>query len=237
MQLEVSSQVFERFPQLRIGVVTGKNVVFRPDMATELESLKLECSSKLASLFTDKAAIRNEPRIDAWREIYRSLGVNPKKYTPTAEAFILRLFSGKPFPNINPIVDAYLCSQIKGMLPIGGYDIKNIEGNITLRFSLGGESFVPVGSSSEEETIEQEIVYTDERRILTRFWNFRDCDFTKIDVDTGNFMLMIEAPVDTITAEILDYALNDLYQTMLLFFNGAINYKLFSFENCLEFTI
>ena len=87
------------------------------------------------------------------------------------------------------------------MLPCGGYDLEKVQGDITLRFSSGSEPFNPLGGGVLEETNPGEVVYSDSKAVLTRKWNFRDADSTKITSSTKNVALFSEAAMTQIPTE------------------------------------
>jgi DNA/RNA-binding domain of Phe-tRNA-synthetase-like protein len=106
----------------------------------------------------------------------------------------------------------YLSNQAAHLLPHGGYDSDTLNGNIQLRISPGGEPFVALGGANEV-TDASEIIYpfiislyslfdffsySDEKQVLTRRWNSRDCEVTKITASTRNFLLFVELPSDKI---------------------------------------
>lgn len=63
-----------------------------------------------------------------------------------------------------------------------------------LILSSGDEPFRPIGAAegSFETTKKGEVVYRDDTRILTRAWNHRDCDETKIQDETVDFAIFVE---------------------------------------------
>ncbi len=208
MKLVISDSIQKKYPELRIGVVVAEDV--NNNTSTELEEFVTTEFRKFASKHEHPSAIAKHKNILAWREIYRSFGVNPKKKKPTAEALLTRVVRSSFVPNINPAVNAYLASEMCHYLPIGGYDLDQIDGDIELRESTGGEEFVGVGSSDVELTMEGEVVYGDDARILTRRWNYRDCDYSKIDVRTKCLALFVEGPI----SEISDNELKDTANNM-----------------------
>jgi DNA/RNA-binding domain of Phe-tRNA-synthetase-like protein len=109
-----------------------------------------------------------------------------------------RLIKGEDFPTISKAVDAYLLTETVYYLPVGGYDFDHLSGDVVLRFSPGGEPFTPIGGRESEVTREGEVVYADEARVLTRKWNFRDCDECKITDASRNIVLFTEAPFGTV---------------------------------------
>jgi DNA/RNA-binding domain of Phe-tRNA-synthetase-like protein len=131
--------------------------------------------------------------------------VNPKKKCPTAEALLSRVIKTGFVPCINPAVDSYLIAETLHNLPIGGYDLNKIGGDIMLRFSPGGEPFLGIGSQDAEYTAPGEVIYSDNSRILTRRWNYRDCEYSKIDNATTSLALFVEGPV----SEIQDFEIRE----------------------------
>ena len=62
-----------------------------------------------------------------------------------------------------------------------------------VRFADGSESFTPLG---EPGTIEHphpgEVIYTDAAGVLTRHWNHRDADRTKVTADSEQIVFLLE---------------------------------------------
>ncbi len=200
MKLLIDSQIREKYPELRIGVVIAQNLnneTYRDELADFCQNTFNTFADKFES-FKELDEVKN---IIAWREIYRSFGVNPKKKKPTAESLLARTIKSGFVPHISPAVDAYLCAETMHYLPIGGYDLTRISDDIILRYAKSGESFVGVSADEEENTIEGEVVYADAARILTRCWNYKDCDYAKIDTHTKTIALFVEGAVNQINDE------------------------------------
>jgi len=200
MNFTIKDEIFAAYPDLRIGVVAGRNLQIRkrhPSLPEYVDSLR----GRLIEMVGDQP-MSSFANIAAWRDTYRSFGANPRKFKPTAEAFLSRMLKNKPFPNINTAVDAYLLAEMETMLPIGGYDLKKLSGDVALRRSPGDEPFVPLGSDeASETTTKDEIVYADHRHVLTRNWNYRDCEYTKISEETTDIILACEAACRSIDGE------------------------------------
>jgi DNA/RNA-binding domain of Phe-tRNA-synthetase-like protein len=210
MKFIIKQDIFERFPELKIGVVVGRGLTIGKrtrDQETLIQSNIKELIEKTGNkTLTDFANIR------AWRDTYRQFGVNPKKHKPTAEAFLRRIVKGHAFPGINTAVDAYLAAELVTMLPIGGYDLAAIRGDIRLRVSEGNESFRPIGGSEDETTTAGEIVYSDDQIVLTRNWNYRDSDYTKITEGSKDIVLACEAALPEIAEQDLTLTLRKIVE-------------------------
>lgn len=226
MKLKITEEIREKYPDLRIGVVVARDITNRKSDPS-LEQLKRETEEKLRNSEWTSERLLEHPFIAAWRDTYRSFGAKPKEYTPTAESLIKRVLKGNQLPQISVAVDAYLVVELEHFLPIGGYDLDTIKEDIVLRFSSGNEPFTPLGGG-KKETKQGEVVYSDDKQVLTVRWNYLDCDETKITLDTKNFALFIEAADQRIPTETLEKATARLQQVLERFCPGI--YKNFTVD-------
>jgi DNA/RNA-binding domain of Phe-tRNA-synthetase-like protein len=113
---------------------------------------------------------------------------------------------------------------------MGGFDTEKIQGDIELRFSLGNEAFIPLGSIKHEQTYEGGVVYADQQRILTRRWNYRDCEETKITMKTKNLVLFIDGSPE-IPKQIIKKASLELAETLKTYCKGNYSTDIAHYEN------
>lgn len=207
MGFNIGSGILTAYPEIKIGVLVCRDVKVN-GTNSYLEDLKgkfvMEAAEKIGS-----DPVTKIPFISSWREMYRSFGTKPGDYRPSAEALLRRTVKRRALPRINTAVDAYNTMSIKHLIPMGGFDLDRIQGGISLRFSPGGEGFLPLGASEMEGTYEGEPVYADEARVLTRRWNYRDCDETKITLETRNMVMFVDGSGEMSRASVED-ALQDL---------------------------
>lgn len=219
----ISEEVYENYPDLRIGLVTGKNLLNK-EHDERLEILTREAENKIRDQFSNES-LSSHLHIVAWRNAYKKFGVKPKKYKPTCEALVHRILKGEKVPTINVIVNCYLLAELEYLLPCGGYDTNELEGNIKLRYSHGNEEFTPIGGKEIESTKAGEIIYADNKRILTRKWNYRDSDITKITAESQNIVLFSEAPSKDISTETLEKFTIRLSELLNDFCGGSMEYN------------
>jgi DNA/RNA-binding domain of Phe-tRNA-synthetase-like protein len=155
----------------------------------DLEQLKKQTELSIKMRFGTH--LEQNPFIQAWRRAYKKFGVDPLEEKPSAEALITRLLKGKGFPTINTAVDSYNLVSVKHVIPMGAYDADQLEGDIELRLSKQGERFIPL-CESEQALKEGIIVYADSKKVLTRDFNNRDSDLTKITLGTKNILLTVD---------------------------------------------
>ena len=183
--------VINEYPDIHIGLLIGKNMDNKRQLP-ELYQLQKNAIKKAYTEIGDQLPTKH-PHIASWRELYRSFGTKPGDYRPSAEALIRRCLKEEKLPRINNAVDLYNLVSVEHVIPMGGFDLDHVDGDIYLRYSDGGEQFIPLGPSDPEKTYQGEVVYADDSRILTRRWNYRDSDSTKITEETKNLVMFLDA--------------------------------------------
>jgi DNA/RNA-binding domain of Phe-tRNA-synthetase-like protein len=222
------TDVIDRYPGVHIGVLTAMGINNRATV-DGLKALQGDAIHEAERQIGDEPPIKHS-HIASWREMYRSFGTKPGDYRPSAEALIRRAIKTGELPTINPAVDIYNLVSVRHVIPMGGFDTDYVQGTIHLRFSEGGETFTPLGAAKQEETYPGEAVYSDDSRILTRRWNYRDCDETKITGDTVNLVMFIDAS-PAISIEKVQGALDGLLLLLERYCGGSYSTGMASKEN------
>lgn len=221
MKLIVSDEIIQSYPDLRIGCVVAREI---NNVGThdEIENLKREKALSFCKQHTPET-LADHPHIVAWQEAYKSFGVKPKKYPPTVEATAKRVLKKGEFPTISKVVDLYLVAEIQNLIPVGGYDLDRVEGDIVLKKSPGNEKFIPIGGTAEELTFPGEVVYTDTSKILTKSWNYKDCDFCKITELSRNIALFAEAPSSAMSDTSLREIVSTIQEYLTKYCGGKVS--------------
>lgn len=82
--------------------------------------------------------------VQAVREMYRRIGLDPTKTRPSNEALLRRVRRGEPFPRVNALVDAVNLCSLECQLPYGVYDRAALSGPVTLRLGHEGEAYAGI---------------------------------------------------------------------------------------------
>jgi lysyl-tRNA synthetase class 2 len=188
------------FPHIKVGVLVCRdlnNQKTSPEIAALLRKTEEEVRQKytvenLATL----------PKIADWREAYRKFGFSPSAHRSSIEALLRRVLQGKELPSISPIVDLYNIVSLKYVLAAGGDDLDKVEGGISLTVADGTELFVMLGTNKPEPIKKGEVIYRDDKEVLCRSWNYRECEKTKITEHTKNVCLVLEGLEQTSSEEI-----------------------------------
>jgi len=190
MKFKIDDKIFEQYPSLNIGIVIAKGIDNTGESPDALSMLS-EQSNTIKSKY-DLETLKEVPKIHAWRETYSAFGAKPKKYTCSVENLYRMILEGVQLRHINKVVDIYNYISLKHMVPVGGDDIDKVDGNITLRFATGAEPFIRLNSDGVDHPKEGEVVYVDDKEVLCRRWNWRECDKSKMMPETKNVTLIAE---------------------------------------------
>ena len=186
MIFTVDQKLFDLFPGLAVGTLVCRvdNTRYGDDALDEIiERLR-------ASFPYDKP--QDHPHIKAWRQAFTKVGISASKYLCSVESLLRRALKEGPFPRINPIVDLYNTLSLEYLVPVGGHDPTPLEGDIFLGFAEGGEPFVPMDGGAQETADKDEVVYKDNRDVLTRRWVWRQSDKDKVTPQTRYVFMPID---------------------------------------------
>lgn len=185
----IDPAVLQKYPDIKTGIAIIQNVkVAKKD--PELEKLKKEVNN----LYVDKTLedVNQIPQIKAYRDFFRSFGIDPASRHPSPDALLRRIVQGKGLYTINTLVDAYNVACLKTNLGMSAMDLNQLELPVTLRFSEDGEKINLLGGEETKTTKAGEIVYADSKEIITLDLNYRDCDKTKITENTKNILVYVD---------------------------------------------
>ena len=187
----ISQDIFSKFPGYLRGVVLAHGVHNPPSPPELVEALR-QAEAALCDRLTPET-ITSHPRIEAWREAYRSLGVKPSEFRPSVEALARRVLKRDPLPTISALVDIGTLASIHNLMPIGAHAIDHVSGDIGLRLATGSESFEPFGTDLVEHPLPGEVVFVDGEVVLTRRWTWRQAKHTLVTPETTAIEVNVDA--------------------------------------------
>lgn len=209
MKLKIERRILESFPGLNLGVVIARQVDNR-GQSDELVRLIRKREDEIRREYSTET-LSQEPKIESWRKAYSSFGAKPKKYKSSVESLFRMILKGVDLRHIGKVVDTYNFISLKHMVPAGGDDMAKVEGDVVLRFARGDEPFTALNSSQEEVVKQGEVIYADDRDVLCRRWNWRECDKTKMTEETRDVVLVVEG-LPPVTGEEMETIITDLSQ-------------------------
>jgi len=229
MKFKIDKDIFARFPGLNIGVVIAKGIN-NSGSNEEIISLIRQKEKEIRAHFNPETLSQNA-KIEAWRKAYSSFGAKPKKYKCSVENLYRMILAGKELRHINKIVDIYNYISLKYMIPAGGDDLDKVEDYILLTFAQGNEPFIELNSREVKNPKLGEVVYKDDKEVLCRRWNWRECDKTKMTEETRNVSLVVEG-LPLITVEEVETIAAELAALVQKFCGGAVQHFILNNNNC-----
>jgi DNA/RNA-binding domain of Phe-tRNA-synthetase-like protein len=190
MYFSIQKELFDVLPDLTIGVVVAMDLD-NTRSSREIENLLSQAVEEMKRGFmVDKA--QEHPRIKPWRTAFSKLSISGSKFPSSIESMARRILKGDPFPRINSLVDLYNSVSLRYLVPMGGHDLDTLQGNIYLKFAEGWEPFTPMGGGETMIVPKGELVYRDDREVLTRNWVWRQCEKDKATEETKKIFIPID---------------------------------------------
>jgi DNA/RNA-binding domain of Phe-tRNA-synthetase-like protein len=205
----IDDEIFSKFPGYVRGVVLAYEVKNGPS-SSELIALMRSEEAALRQRLTIEN-LTEMPRIKAWREAFRSLGIKPSEFRSSIEAMARRALRSDPIPSINALVDIGNIISLRYLIPAGGHSMDGLTQDISLHPADGSEDFIAFGSDVLEHPNPGEIIFVEGNVVLTRRWVWRQSQHTLTLPETRSIEMNIDllppAPVeelDAISKDLID---------------------------------
>lgn len=145
--------------------------------------------------------------ISATRKVYKSLGKDPNRYRPSAEALGRRVIQGKGIYRLTTLIDIINLISIETGYSIGGFDADKIVGeNLLLDAGVKEDVFNAIGRG--QLNIEGLPVYRDEVGGIGTPTS--DEERTKLNPETTRLLMLVNIYGEEESPEELDKKIKDL---------------------------
>ncbi len=187
MRIDIGEGVARDYPDLELvsRVVEDLTVTRRSE---ELETHKRKLEEAVRAEGTAET-IKDEPRVAAYRKFFWSLGIDPTKTRPAAEALVRRIARGNPLPTINTAVDAYNVASVETRVAFAAFDLHQLHGDMLMRYAREGEPFVGIGMDKPKVLAGNELVI-DDGEALVAIYPYRDADASKLTEGTRSSVVL-----------------------------------------------
>ena len=157
IEIEIEDIIKDKCPNLRIATIECEinNSEYFPELWNEIDFFRKEFLSKYSI-----EDINTIPAIQATRQAYKTLGKEPNRYRPSAEALCRRIIRNILIYKVNTAVDLINFFSLKTGYSIGGFDADKIQGGLKLGVGKKAELFHAIGRGLLN--IENLPVYRDE---------------------------------------------------------------------------
>lgn len=222
VRIMLDAEVLTAFPDAQVCFVAARNLRNGepwPAVDAAVEQFQRDVA---AGAWT--APGEESPEIASWHAAYRAFGTNPRRARPSVEALSRRVAKSGRVPRISPAVDAYNLISLRHGVPAGAFDLDTLGELVTVRPARDGDVFVPMGEPEETEVPRAgEIVYAQDAHVLTRHWNHRDSDRTKVTSESRNVVFILErVSAEAVPAERLIAAQRELADSVRPFADEVV---------------
>lgn len=228
MFFSIQKDLFDILPDLTIGVVVAMNID-NTRQSPEIKEILANTMEELRKNFVTNKP-QDHPRIKPWRSAFSKIGISGSKYQSSIESMARRILKGDSIPSINPLVDLYNSISLKYLVPMGGHDIDTLEGDIHLKFAEGWEPFTPMGGGETITVPKGELIYCDDKEVLTRNWVWRQCEKDKATESTRNIFIPIDV-LGEVGKERANEIIEELSRLIPKYLGGSIFSAILGKEN------
>ncbi|MBI4097208.1 MAG: hypothetical protein HY428_02215, partial [Candidatus Levybacteria bacterium] len=214
----IDNAVKEKYPSISIGIAIIKGVTIE-ETNPQLEREKEAFLKSLAGLTTEQ--LGQYPEIQAYRRLYKEMGVDWHSRRPSPEALLRRVALKKGLYTVNTCVDAYNLVVMKHRISVGAFDLDKIDFPTVLRFPEKGEEILLLGDSEPTVYKETELAYFDRKGGYNIDFNFRDAKRTAVQLKTKNLYLNIDGVYD-ITSSQVEQALREACDIIMKHCGGRL---------------
>jgi DNA/RNA-binding domain of Phe-tRNA-synthetase-like protein len=185
---EIESTLKARFPGLQVvvGYVEGVTV---ESSGADLQKFKEEVLREVKEKYSLES-LKDVAIFRAYRDFFWTIGIDPTKIRPAAEALIRRILAGRPIPTINNVVDSYNVASIKTEIALAAFNRDELKGSLLMRTAESGEMFLGIGMSQPMELNGGEIVISDQEKLVA-VYPYRDAERSRVSGTTRNLLILV----------------------------------------------
>ncbi|MGN1277103.1 MAG: B3/4 domain-containing protein [Floccifex sp.] len=189
---------------IKIVFVTIENVNNQriQDEWMELRKKKIEELYKKYSEFN----IKDDKILEGYHLLHDHIHVKRRKNVPASENLIRLLIKRKDIGSINQIVDIYNLISLETKIALGAHDMDQTDGNVTLRFTNGSESFHPLGKEENMGIQAGEYAYVDDSNSVLCRLEIRQVIKTLVRENTKNVWYIVQGNEYTSQEQLIDTA-------------------------------
>ena len=204
---------------LRSRAIVCRQPEIRPSQGELNRSIAREVDA-LRERFESAAAVQRARELQLLHEIFRQVGVNPRKLQPSCERLIRLMIRKGRLPSINNLVDACNLVSARYVCSIGAHDLQKISPPVTLTLLEDDLPFLPLASREKETALAGEFGYIDARERLICRLDVVQAGFSKISQETSEALLIIGATAAH-DSDVVERIFSDLIELLTGYCGGT----------------
>lgn len=136
--------------------------------------------------------VHEDPILEGFNILHDKTGVKRRKNIPASENLIKLLLKNGGMAYINQAVDIYNLISLDSKLALGAHNMDKVDGNVTLRFTDGTETYIPLGQEAPIPVKPHEYCYCDDSNEVLCRLEIRQVNKTKVDENATNVFYIVE---------------------------------------------
>lgn len=224
----IDDEIFSLFPEYVRGVVLAYEVKNKASPPGLVEMIRAEEESVRDRLNLEDLTVH--PRIASWREAFRKAGIKPSEFRASIEAMTRRVLRHQELPTINALVDIGNILSLRHLLPVGAHAIDVVSKDLVLCRASGEEEFVPFGSDQVEHPMPGEIIFAEDKTVLTRRWSWRQANHSLTLPTTTAIEFNVDGLPPVAISEVEEICLK-IMELVTKFCGGQMRYEILSRQN------
>ena len=139
MEIKLSQEIIEEMPTFKVGIIEYNNI----NVGESPQMIKGRLQLFQESIYFDLEN-KNIPElagIQEWRTIFKRYGKDPNRYRPSVEALYRRVKKQNYLSSVQSAIDINNFFSLQYQVPIGIYDLDNLNGPVRIRLGTEGEEY------------------------------------------------------------------------------------------------
>jgi DNA/RNA-binding domain of Phe-tRNA-synthetase-like protein len=139
MELSINPAISEILPDFKIGTIYYNNITVSE--SPQMLKGRLQLFQEQLYFDLDEKELTDFPGLLEWQLIWKTLGADPSRYRPSAEALYRRIKKQNYLPSIHSAVDMNSFLSLQYEIPLGLYDADKIEGDVEIALGTSSDQF------------------------------------------------------------------------------------------------
>ncbi|HET7658367.1 MAG TPA: phenylalanine--tRNA ligase beta subunit-related protein [Bacillales bacterium] len=159
IKVHISTNLLKKIPDFHIGVLAYYDITVSD--SPQMLRGRFDYFQEELALRMENKTIADISGLAEWRKVFKTLGIDPSRYRPSAEALYRRLKKGNKLPVIQSAADLNNYISLKHEIPLGIYDLDQIMAPIEIR--MGHEEDEYVGINGRTMNMAGKLLSADEK--------------------------------------------------------------------------
>jgi DNA/RNA-binding domain of Phe-tRNA-synthetase-like protein len=188
MYFQHTEAIWSEYPGLVAMAITASGITPDADVDAPVAQFVAAAKARLAGGTESDLA-----EIKAWRQTFSKMGLKPTQYRCASEALLRRLRKEGDLPRIHPVIDLCNAVSVAYAIPVGVFDLDEIDGYLEVRHAAGDEDYLTFAETSENPE-PREVVFADAaHRAHARRWSNRQSGRSAVRPRTSRVLIVAEA--------------------------------------------